>query len=283
MKRFLLVFVLVIAAAAGGAAVYVFYWLPKSQPDAQNSQNSVVQIVRQLRQADYEGNQQGMKQSFDDLSRFGSVRDPAVASRVHYWRGFAMWRRAINGLNDNVDPGEIQQDLQQARDELNESLKDDPNYIESKIAMISVLGNMMFLHHDDQAKIRELVQESAPFVQAAQERGRDNPRFLWVMGPILFLTAPEHGGGQDKAIALYERGLAAARIAVDTSATDPLEPTWGEPELLMSLAWSNLNKTTPDLDQAEKNARSALELVPDWHYVNDILLPQITKAKAGGN
>ncbi len=33
---------------------------------------------------------------------------------------------------------------------------------------------------------------------------------------------------------------------------DPLEPSWGEPELLMSLAWSHLNGNTPDLDAAEQ-------------------------------
>ena len=47
-----------------------------------------------------------------------------------------------------------------------------------------------------------------------------------------------------------------------------------------NLAWSNLNRTTPDLAAAEGYARSALLLVPYWHYVRDILLPQILAAKA---
>ena len=49
--------------------------------------------------------------------------------------------------------------------------------------------------------------------------------------------------------------------------------------MLMSLAWSNLNASSPDLDEAERDARSALKLVPEWDYVRDILLPQIVKAK----
>jgi hypothetical protein len=48
----------------------------------------------------------------------------------------------------------------------------------------------------------------------------------------------------------------------------------------MSLAWSNLNRTNPDLDAAEKEARAALDLVPYWHYVRDILMQQIRDAKA---
>jgi hypothetical protein len=59
-----------------------------------------------------------------------------------------------------------------------------------------------------------------------------------------------------------------------------LQPSWGEPELLMNRAWSNLNKTTPDLKAAQKDAEAALALVPYWHYVKDILMPQIKTAQA---
>src|SRR5580658_3570315 len=48
----------------------------------------------------------------------------------------------------------------------------------------------------------------------------------------------------------------------------------------MSLAWSNLNRTMPDLSAAEQDAQAALKLVPYWHYVRDILMPQIRAAQA---
>jgi hypothetical protein len=51
----------------------------------------------------------------------------------------------------------------------------------------------------------------------------------------------------------------------------------------MNLAWSNLHRATPDLDAAEANARAALALIPNWHYVRDILLPQIKEAAARRN
>ena len=99
-----------------------------------------------------------------------------------------------------------------------------------------------------------------------------------MVGPNQWNTPPERGGGQDIAIATYEKGLDAIR-AHKGSTNDPLEPTWGEPELLMSLAGSNLNRTTPDLKAAEQYAQAALKLVPYWHYVRDILLPQIRVAQ----
>jgi hypothetical protein len=48
----------------------------------------------------------------------------------------------------------------------------------------------------------------------------------------------------------------------------------------MSLAWSNLNRTTPDLNAAEQDAQAALKIVPYWHHVRDILMPQIRAAQA---
>ena len=48
----------------------------------------------------------------------------------------------------------------------------------------------------------------------------------------------------------------------------------------MGDSWSNLHRTKPDLEAAEQYAKGSLALVPYWHYVRDILLPQIEEAKA---
>ena len=61
---------------------------------------------------------------------------------------------------------------------------------------------------------------------------------------------------------------------------DALEPSWGKPELMMSLAYSYLSTKPGDVNAAERYAREALQIVPHWHYVRDILLPQIRAAKA---
>ena len=68
------------------------------------ARSSLTKIISQLQRADYEGDQAGMQKCFDDLAPF--VKEDALASRVRYWRGFAMWRKAINGFNDSVDPKE---------------------------------------------------------------------------------------------------------------------------------------------------------------------------------
>ena len=117
-----------------------------------------------------------------------------------------------------------------------------------------------------------------PLVKQAHEMARDNPRLIWVHGPILWNTPPERGGGQDKAIENYQRGL--EMCSKIKASDDPLEPSWGKPELMMTLAYCYLNAKAADVNAAEHYAREALEIVPYWLYVRDILLPPILAAKA---
>jgi len=238
---------------------------------------TVVKLVAQVQRADYEGNRAALQSLYGDLEHF--IADEKLASRVRYWRGFALWRRAINGFNVSADPKDLEHDLTQAIAEFKESSAKDPAFVDAKVGTISCLGSLIYLALGHADRVQELIAQSSPLVKELRVSAPDNPRFLWVLGPILWNTPAERGGGQDKAIEGYQKGLEAAR-KLKASATDPLDPSWGEPELLMSLAWSNLNRTPPDPNAADQYAHSALALVPYWHYVRDILVPQIQKAKA---
>lgn len=240
----------------------------------------VIKIVTQIQRADYEGDRAALKRLYDELTPF--VEDKELASRVRYWRGFALWRRVINGFNESVDPKEQEQDLDQALDEFGKAAASDPAFVDAKVGAESCLGFLIGLHPNDAPRVQELIARGTPLRKEIEAAAPENPRFLWVQGSIQWYVPPERGGGQAKAMETYQKGLEAARKQKGT-VTDPLEPSWGEPELLMSLAGANFYRTTPDLNAAEEYARSALALVPYWHYVRDILMPQIRDAKAKHN
>lgn len=242
----------------------------------EDAREPVIRIVSRVQRADYEGDRVTLKRRYDELAPF--LDNKALAARVRYWRGFAMWRRAINGFNDAVDPKELEQDLQKALDEFREVKETEPGFGDAKIAIVSCISLLGYIHQKDPERLKELIAELIPAVKEAKAAAPDNPRLPWVLGPNVFISPPERGGGQDKAIEMYEKGLELARKS--KASGDRLEPSWGEAELLMNLAYSNLNKNTPDLNLAERQARAALDLVPYWHYVRDILLPQILAAKA---
>ena len=243
---------------------------------ANDAREQTARVVAQIQRADYEGDRNAMQRGYDELKPF--IGDQKLASRIRYWRGFAQWRRAINGFNDAVDPKDLEQDLNTALDEFKIAMEKDPTFIDAKVGTISCLGYLAFMNRKDQTRAKELVGQILPLVKEADEMVPDNPRLIWVHGPILWNSPPERGGSQDKAIENYQRGLEiCSKIKAND---DPLEPSWGKPELMMSLAYCYLNANSPDLNAAERYARNALEIIPYWHYVRDILLPQIVAAKA---
>jgi len=268
-------------APPGILAILVFSPIAaKATPAADPSREQVIRIVNQIKRADYEGDRAALQRLHLQLTPYVVNKD--LSSRVHYWRGFSLWRRAINGFNDHVDPKDLQTDLLQALDEFDDAVAKDPAFVDAKIAALGCAGYLAFgTGEKDSQRIEQWIAKGRKLQAEAQAADPDNPRLMWVDGPGVWFTPPEHGGGQAKAIEVYKKGLETIRKKAASS--DPLEPTWGEPELLMSLAWSNLNRTTPDLDSAEHYAQSALQLVPNWHYLHDILIPQIQEARKKQN
>jgi hypothetical protein len=253
---------------------------PAGGETAGPSRDSVIGIVEKIRRADYEGDRDALNRLYEQLVPY--VDEPELASRVRYWRGFAKWRRGINGFNETPTPQDLAEDLTEGESEFYAALQRDPNLVDAKVGAASCIGYRLFLERvfskeKDPTRLKQILAPSSQLLKEAKAEAPENPRLLWVLGPILWNTPPERGGGQDKAMETYQTGLAAAR---KQQVSDPLEPTWGEPELLMNLAWSNLNRTTPDLNAADQYAQAALKIIPYWHYVRDILIPQIRAAQA---
>jgi hypothetical protein len=263
------------------AAVIAPSWTMAAS-SADSARESVIKIVAQIQRADYEGDRSALNNLYEQLTPF--VDEPEIASRVRYWRGFAKWRRAINGFNETPTPNDLADDLTEGESEFDAALQRDPSFVDAKVGAASCVGYRLFLERvffkeKDPDRLKQMLAPVSQLLKEAKTAAPDNPRLLWVVGPTEWSIPPERGGGQDKAMETYQRGLEAARKQKGTI-SDPLDPSWGEPELLMNLAWANLNKTKPDLNAAEQYAQSALTLVPYWHYVRDILMAQIRDAKA---
>jgi hypothetical protein len=244
--------------------------------DSQSARKQVTEIMTKIQRADYEGDRETLKKCYDALTPF--LANKELAARVRYWRGFARWRDGINAGNESIDPGEMEKLFLAGADEFKAALGLEPDFVDAKVGLISCLGYVVYFHRSEKERAQEMVKPIFALVSEAKAAAPDNPRLIWVMGPILFHTPPEKGGGIDKVIENNERGVTICSQLKPPA--DKLEPSWGKPELLMSLAYDYMTKNPPELDKAEKDAQAALEIVPYWHYVRDILLPQIVEAKA---
>jgi len=237
-------------------------------------------IVAAIQRADFEGDRLALRRLYSALE---PTPGQPFGDRRRYWRGFALWRSALNGFNDGAKPTEIRQDLQQAIREFEEELRFDPAFSEANVGIISALQALAFLSSGNDPEAPNYVKRFVSLLQSGLTEMPDNPRFLWVYGASLWYELPGQSAAvtrerREKAMATYKRALGIAR-ASKSSSLNPVQPNWGEAELLMNLAWSSLNGTSRDLPAAENYAAQALRVAPNWHYVKDILSKQIKDAR----
>src|SRR5260370_23422360 len=112
---------LVVSAAAAPAS-----------PTVESPRETVLKLVAQIQKADYQGDRAALQHLYADLQPFAA--DEKLASRVRYWRGFALWRRPVNGFNESADPKDIDHDLTPAIAEFKESTAAAPPFVAAKLA-----------------------------------------------------------------------------------------------------------------------------------------------------
>src|ERR1700730_6358849 len=141
------------------AILFTSVFSVRGAPD-EDPREPVIRIVSRIQRADYEGDREALKRRYDELAQF--VTDKTLAARVRYWRGFAMWRRAINGFNDAIDPKELEQDLQKALDEFAKVTTTEPGFGDAKIAMVSCISLLGYIHQKDAGRLKELLEQLTP-------------------------------------------------------------------------------------------------------------------------
>jgi hypothetical protein len=254
-------------------------WLAVAQPESDARIRQMEAIIR----ADYEADLAGLKALAASLSP--DADSVTVAARLRYWRGFALWRRVINGFNEAVVPHDVEADTHAAIREFEIARQLDPQFVDATVGLISCLQLLTFMNSGNGAVVQELVPRFSALLKEAISTAPNNPRLLWVQGQSEWYTRPGAAAElivqrQSTALRTYERGLEAA-TKIGKPDGQSLDPVWGEPELLMNLAWAHLNKARPDPVTARRYAQRALALVPNWHYVGRILMPQIERAIRG--
>jgi uncharacterized protein (TIGR02246 family) len=248
-----------------------------STAGAPRGEEELAGVARAIRMADYRGDRDGLRKAAETLAPW--VDAGPVAPDARYWRGFALWRRALNGFNDGAPVAEIEADLIACRSDFRRAVEMRPPFIEAAIGEAGCEIGLLTRVRTDSPAAREHLQRARTMLDELNAVEPANPRLLWLLGGALLNTPAPDGTNRSRAVDTYLRGLAAARRErVDGGRF----PGWGEPELLISLAWSSLHGSPPDLESAQTYAQAALHLVPDWRYARDVLLPQIVSGRESG-
>lgn len=231
--------------------------------------------MRETMRADYRGETDrldGLAQALAADTTHGPL-----AGWAHYWRGFARWRRAANLMNEDPASSPARLDLREAASAFERASAWPELFADAASARAGCLMTLAAMSGSWDS-LRAAIPVYVPLLDAAQAAEPDNPRVKWVSSMNVLYTPPAAGGGADSALALMERGVVEAR-SQSARERHPLAPTWGEAENLLNLAWTWTHRPGADPVRAEGYAREALRLVPDWHYVRDILMPTIVEAR----
>jgi len=240
---------------------------------ARKSEARLADLAAAVLKADYRGDRAELARLDAELSRLDAR--PLTEYR-DYWRGFALWRRAMNGFNETPTPDDLGAALEKAVARFRASLETRPEWIEARLAMVGCWGNLIYLAGKDEGKRKAILDEGVPTFRWLMENAGDNPRALWIKGGMEMGAPPPTGGDYAKAASTARHGVACAWREALTGATPPAwVPTWGGPENLMNLAYLYSHGPKPDRALALAYAEGALTAVPEWHYVRDVLLPQI--------
>jgi tetratricopeptide (TPR) repeat protein len=241
---------------------------------------ALLQLVRAVQETDYKGHLDSLRQLHAAMVPF--VDNAELAKHARYWRGFALWRRALNALGQGGSPDSTDADFARANEEFRHALRLDSAYAEAKIGLVAGLSNRVFFNQENSALRVALIREYRPLLEQLTQSDRDNPRFVFVAAPQRFHAPPEVGGSRTEAIAMVEAALARLAPSRADTIEAALEPTWGGPELHMLLAALLLRSRT-QLDKAQLHAERALALRPDWLAVRRNLIPAIHALRAPGS
>jgi hypothetical protein len=233
-------------------------------------------LVARVTSADYRGDRPALAKLDTEL---GELEGPGLAEYREYWRGFALWRRAINGFNETPTPDDLAADLEGAVLRFRASLAARHGWIEPRIGMVGCWASLMYLAGNDETRKQAILAEFKAQGQGIKEEGGQNPRALWLIGGSQFWR-----GDQAGALATWNEGVAAAWAEAEARPVpQPWVPTWGGPENLMNLAYFWSHATSKNKDMAMAYAQGAVTAVPEWHYVRDILIPQIRELPAASH
>ena len=146
---------------------FLLIFFATSVVDAEPSaKNKLVTAKADLMDADYRG----------DLGRLALLReeikplsgDPEFGYLADYWTGYASWRIAANGSNEQMTPDDLKANLERAAADFESSLRKKEDFADAYAAASSVHGWIAFLHRDDQALMNAHIETSKRFLAKAE-------------------------------------------------------------------------------------------------------------------
>ena len=187
------------------------------------------------------------------------------AALAHYYAALADYRMSNRLPEDDEDQREHV--IEDAISHLKRATEINGTMADAWALLSGCYGQMMGMNPMQGMSLGPKANEA---MKQAKEHGPDNPRVWIIDGTSDFYAPSMFGGDKEQALRKFKK---AARLAERESTTDPLMPSWGRAE---AHAWVGIAHMEAErYKQARAALETALDLNPDYGWVQSVLLPRL--------
>jgi tetratricopeptide (TPR) repeat protein len=189
---------------------------------------------------------------------------------AHYYAGLADYRIVTQLPDDAEDRRE--QVLTDAIDHLKHATEADPKMADAWALLSACYGQMMGIHP---MKGMSLGPKADKALEKAQVSAPQNPRVWIISGTQDYFTPGVFGGEKERALEKFEK---AVWLAEQETVEDPLMPDWGHTEAHAWIGIAHMNAKR--CDQARTAFETALDISPDYGWIQSVLLPKLNEQQS---
>ncbi|MCS4175120.1 tetratricopeptide repeat protein [Salinibacter ruber] len=225
------------------------------------------QVKTQIREATDKGSLGSLKQARTWAKQATGGDRAALA---HYYAALADYRMS-NRLPES-DEDRRERVIEDAIGHLKRATEINGTMADAWALLSGCYGQMMGMNPMQGMSLGPKANEA---MKRAKEHGPNNPRVWIIDGTSDFYTPGMFGGDKEKALTKFKK---AARLAEQASPNDPLMPSWGHAE---AHAWVGVAHMEAErYDPARTAFETALDLNPDYGWVEKVLLPKLEEKQS---
>lgn len=184
---------------------------------------------------------------------------------AQYFLAYSDYRLAIYYMQ-NEDDEQFKNYIKLSKAELKTILDSDDKDPEALALLASDYGEEI---REDSSLAPQLAPKALAMISEVIEIAPDNPRVQLLAGKLILTLPEKYGGNKVKALVHLQKSVNL--FEANREADDPIG--WG---YIFALTWLGINYTElNDYATAAKIYNKALEVEPDFLWINNVLLPDV--------
>jgi hypothetical protein len=235
-----------------------------------DARKQLVATKAALYDSNFRNDQPGLRRAVDRALE--AATQPTVRPMALYYAAWGEWTLSHSQMQSGELAG-ARASLARCEQHARAALALRPNDPEFVVMLANALIWRIIA---EPGRLTDIGAEVRTLRTRALELAPENPRVIMMDAGLIFNNPPERGGSREKGLARWQQAIDGfEREAMAPSAADDLRPDWGR---ALAYAWVcdlYLAVRPRQVAAARAAARKALQLRPDFWYVNNVIMPRL--------